>query len=84
MKMLMFQQHTVNSQHHRPLQCRTLFDNRKPKLVEYAGFQLHLVSEQAPITARHQEAFGLCRVKKSHFAAASFNNDHITLLTALW
>lgn len=51
MKMLTFQQNTVNSQHHRPVQLGTLFHNRKPELVEHAGFQLHLVSKQPPTTA---------------------------------
>lgn len=49
--MLNLQQYTVNSLHHRPTQRGTLFDNRKPELIEHAGVQLHLLSKQQPVTA---------------------------------
>lgn len=51
MEMIKFQQYSVNSQHYRPLQLGSLFDNRKPELVEHAGSQLHPVSTQPQITA---------------------------------
>lgn len=42
---------STRRRHHRPLQRGTLFDNRKPELVEDTRFQLHLVSKQPPTAA---------------------------------